>query len=126
MSVSVIGNGLTFIESGCFNLRLENSCGELTLNYNGLNIKILTKSLKSDEFKNINKTIEASIVEKDIIFTHHLEKIQGYNESGLFSPTRVGVKPDGGGVYLSWSSKLIITNNLTEVVVVIFSIYEGV
>ncbi|WP_338858271.1 hypothetical protein WCU37_13975 [Serratia marcescens] len=125
MTFSVIANDLELVESGVLHLKLNDSCGNINMNYQGLDVSIIIKALESEEYKDVKKTIIVTVSDKSIEFTHCVEKKQSGNESGLLAPTKIGDKSDGGKIFIAWVARFMRTNNGSDVVIVTFSLYEG-
>lgn len=125
MTFSVIANDLTLVESGVLHLKLNDSCGNINMSYQGLDVAIIIKVLESEEYKEIKKAIVVTVSDKTIEFTHCIDKKQSGNETGLPAPTKIGDKSDGGKIFIAWVAKLMRTNNGSDVVILTFSLYEG-
>ncbi|MGP1224155.1 hypothetical protein [Serratia sp. CY38905] len=125
MTFSVIANDLELVESGVLHLKLNDSCGNINMSYQGLDVAIIIKAIDSEEYKDIKRTIVVSVSDNSIEFTHCVEKKQGGNESGLLAPTKIGDKSDGRKIFIAWVSRFMRTNNGSDIVIVTFSLYEG-
>lgn len=55
MSFTAIANDLTLVESGVLHLKLNDSCGIIKMNYQGLDVVLKIKALESEEFKDVKK-----------------------------------------------------------------------
>lgn len=125
MTLSVVANGLELVESGVLHLKLNDSCGNVKMSYQGLDVAILIKAIESEEYKDVKKAIVVTVSDKSINFTHWVEKKQGGNETGLPAPTKIGDKSDGRKIFIAWVARFMRTNNGSDVVILTFSLYEG-